>query len=147
MSQRLNLMELEKCPVVIETPVAWGEMDAFAHVNNIVYFRYFESARIVYFEKIGANQSMREHKIGPILASAQCRFKAPLTYPDNLSIGTLVSDIGDDRFTMKYYVASHSLGRIAAEGEGLVVFYDYANNEKTHIPAHIRVAMDKLIWH
>ena len=36
-------------PVVIETPVAWGEMDAYGHVNNIVYFRYFESARIAYF--------------------------------------------------------------------------------------------------
>ncbi|MCB0148997.1 MAG: acyl-CoA thioesterase, partial [Caldilineaceae bacterium] len=40
-------------PVVIEIPVAWGEMDAFQHVNNIVYFRYFESGRIAYFERAG----------------------------------------------------------------------------------------------
>ena len=41
----------ERYPVVIEIPVAWGEMDAFQHLNNIVYFRYFESARIAYFER------------------------------------------------------------------------------------------------
>lgn len=35
-------------PVVVEVPVAWGEMDAYGHVNNIVYFRYFETARIAY---------------------------------------------------------------------------------------------------
>ena len=43
---------LESCPVVIETPVAWGQMDAFRHLNNTAYFRFFESARIAYFEKL-----------------------------------------------------------------------------------------------
>ena len=40
-------------PVTIELPIVWGDMDAFQHVNNIVYFKHFESARISYFEKIG----------------------------------------------------------------------------------------------
>jgi acyl-CoA thioester hydrolase len=44
---------LASCPVIIEIPVAWGEMDALRHVNNIAYFRYFESARIAYFERLG----------------------------------------------------------------------------------------------
>jgi len=43
---------LKRCPVVIETPVAWGQMDAFRHLNNTAYFRFFESARIAYFEKL-----------------------------------------------------------------------------------------------
>jgi acyl-CoA thioester hydrolase len=48
---------LEGFPVVVETPVAWGDMDFFRHVNNTVFFRYFESARIEYrvvSEKLGA---------------------------------------------------------------------------------------------
>lgn len=48
---------LEGFPVVIELPVVWGEMDAFAHVNNVVYFRYFESARIAYLERINCLES------------------------------------------------------------------------------------------
>ena len=45
---------LQECPLVIEVPVLWGEMDALQHVNNIVYFRYFENARMAYFEKLRA---------------------------------------------------------------------------------------------
>jgi len=127
----------DQCHVVIETPVAWGEMDAFQHVNNVVYFRYFESARIAYFDKTGINESMKVSGIGPILASTQCRFKAPLTFPDTVSIATRVSGISDDRFTMEYYVKSHKTGRVVAEGEGLVVFYDYNNNCKHGIPTEI----------
>src|SRR4051812_27249954 len=54
--------------VTVEIPVAWGDMDAFGHVNNTVYFRWFESARIAYFEKIGLNERMKRDKKGPILA-------------------------------------------------------------------------------
>ena len=41
---------LEGYQVTIDVNVAWGEMDAFEHVNNVVYFRYFESVRMAYFE-------------------------------------------------------------------------------------------------
>jgi acyl-CoA thioester hydrolase len=130
--------QFEQCKVSIDTPVAWGEMDAFQHVNNTVYFKYFESARIAYFDEVGVNDEMKRSNIGPILASTQCRFKAPLTYPDNISIATRVTEISDDRFTMKYYVKSHNSGRIAAEGEGLIVFYDYNNNCKHAIPEQLK---------
>ncbi len=134
----------ESCPVSIEFPVAWGDMDAYQHVNNTVYFRYFESARIAYFERVGVTDYMAEHNVGPILASTQCRFKAPLVYPDNLTVATVISEMAEDRFTMKYYVKSGNSGRIAAEGEGLVVFYDYNNNCKHAVPESIRRQIEAL---
>lgn len=129
----------EACQVVIDTPVAWGEMDAFGHVNNTVYFRYFESARIAYFDRVSINESMAETGLGPILASTQCQFKAPLKYPDNIQIATRVTDLAEDRFTMLYYVKSMNTGRVVAQGEGLIVFYDYNNNCKHALPEHIKV--------
>lgn len=129
--------EYDQCHVIVDLPIVWGEMDAFQHVNNTVYFRYFESARIVYFDQVGVNASMAQNRIGPILASTQCRFKAPLTYPDNVSVATRVCDMSEDRFTMKYFVKSHASGRVAAEGEGLIVFYDYEHNCKHRIPESI----------
>ena len=72
---------LKEFPVVIEIPVAWGDMDAFQHVNNTVYFRFFESARIAYFEELDLIGLMRETGIGPILAAADCRFKNPPNLP------------------------------------------------------------------
>lgn len=125
---------LEGFPAVIEIPVAWGEMDSFGHVNNIIYFRYFESGRLDYFEKIGYLNLVKTEGIGPILASTQCRFRFPLTFPDTISVGTRVSDIQEDRFLMHYRVVSHTHTTVAADGEGLIVSYDYNKNQKTPIP-------------
>jgi acyl-CoA thioester hydrolase len=129
---------LDGFPIVIDIPVAWGEMDSFGHVNNIVYFRYFESARIAYFDAAGFRG---ETGIGPILASTHCRFRAPLTYPDTVRVGARAFDIGTDRFSMEYRILSMRLGAIAAEGGGLVVAYDYAGLRKTALPDDVRQRM------
>jgi acyl-CoA thioester hydrolase len=123
---------------VIELPVIWGDMDALQHVNNTVYFRYFESVRMAYFEKLGVWEYMNETGIGPILASTQCRFRIPLTYPDTISVGTKIRDLGEDRFVMDYYVFSHRHQKVAAEGEGLIVTYNYRNQKKAPIPEELR---------
>jgi acyl-CoA thioester hydrolase len=128
---------LEAYPVVIETPVAWGEMDSLRHVNNIVYFRYFESARMAYFDRVGFRACTDETGVGPILASTRCKFILPLTYPDTVSIGARVSEIEDDRFLMSYAVVSHNHARLAAEGDGLIVSYDYRALTKAPLPEEI----------
>lgn len=137
---------LEGYPVVIEIPVAWGEMDSYQHVNNTVYFRYFESVRILYAEKLGLHKYKDETGIGPILGSTSCKYRLPLTYPDTVSVGTKIVDISEDRFTMKYVVVSHRHQKIAAEGEGVVVMYDYREGKKTAIPEELHkrmLAMEK----
>ncbi|HLM58404.1 MAG TPA: thioesterase family protein [Pyrinomonadaceae bacterium] len=135
---------LEAYPVVIEVPVAWGEMDSLRHVNNIVYFRYFESARMTYFERVGFWRHMDETGVGPILASTRCRFRLPLTYPDTVSVGARVPEIDGDRFLMKYVVVSHNHGKAAAEGEGMIVSYDYGKLAKATLPEVIRRRIDDL---
>lgn len=124
--------------MVTEIPVAWGEMDAFQHVNNIIYFRYFESGRIAYFERAGLMQEMAESGIGSILASASCKFKFPLTYPDRVLVGTRVGEIGTDRFVMYYRIVSTRHDRVSAEGDGVIVSYDYRMKQKTELPAAVR---------
>ena len=135
---------LKHCPVIIETPVAWGQMDAFRHLNNTAYFRFFESGRIAYFERLNLLEYMEETGVGPILASTNCRFKIPLTYPDTVSIGTRVSQMEDDRFTMEYYVASHKHRKIAAEGSGLIVCINYRDNKKVPIPKELKQRIQQL---
>lgn len=125
-------------PVVIDIPVAWGEMDALRHVNNIVYFRYFESARIAYFEKLRLWGFMNQTGVGPILGSIQCKFKIPLTYPDTVSVGARIPSIEQDRFVMEYRAVSHKFQAIAAEGEGVVVSYNYRESKKTMLPEEMK---------
>ena len=128
---------LKGYPVVIETPVAWGEMDSLRHVNNIVYFRYFESVRMAYFGEVGFWDHMEETGVGPILASTQCRFRLPLEYPDTVSVGARVRNVERDRFLMEYIVASHRHARVAAEGSGVIVVYDYREKRKAPLPDEV----------
>lgn len=137
---------LEGFLVVVDLPVAWGEMDAFQHVNNVAYFRYFESARIVYSDKLGLRQYKEQTGIGPILGSTSCRYRLPLTYPDTVSVGTKIIGMEEDRFTMQYVVVSRRHGKIAADGDAVIVMYDYRAGRKTAIPEEIRkriLAMEK----
>ncbi len=131
-------------PVRIEIPVAWGEMDAMQHVNNIVYFRYIESVRMAYFERIGLLDVLQATGVGPILAWTSCRFRRALTYPDTVSVGTRASKIDKDRFTMETVIVSHRLGEVAAESEGIVVTFNYREQKKADIPAEVRQRIEML---
>jgi len=125
-------------PFYIKQDVIWGNMDAFKHVNNAVYFRYFEDVRMAFFEHTGVNANMEATQQGPILASTQCQYKLPLTYPDRIVIGTKIKDIGEKRFTMEYAIYSESQEAITTTGEGIIVFYDYKQGKSCEIPAHIK---------
>ena len=131
-------------PVALDVPLAWGEMDAFGHVNNTVYFRWFESARMSYFERLAWPAVQSDTGIGPILHSTQARFRAPLVWPDTVTVATRVSAVESDRFTMLYEVRSRNLGRIAAEGSGLIVAFDYRSLAKAALPEVVRERLARL---
>ncbi len=128
-------------PVIVELAVAWGDMDAYGHVNNVVYFRYFEQARIAYLDSIGWLQLKDSIGHGPIVASTQARYRRPLRYPDRIAVATRLVRMESDRITLQYALASQSWNAIAAEGEVVVVSYDYGRNQKIPIPETIRQAI------
>jgi acyl-CoA thioester hydrolase len=135
---------LEGFPVVVVVPVAWGEMDAYRHVNNVVYFRYFENARLEYFRRLDWFALEEETGVGPILHSTEARFRRPLTYPDTVSIGARVAAIGEDRFELEHVVWSHARSAVAATGKGLVVAFEYAAARKAPLPAALRRRIEEL---
>jgi acyl-CoA thioester hydrolase len=135
---------LDAYPVIIQIPIAWGDMDAFQHVNNTVYFRHFESARLAYFEKIEVMQVMEETGIGPILAATSCVYKIPLTYPDTVSVGVRVDRIEEDRYAMSYATVSHKHGKLAASGTGDIVSFDYRKGRKAPVPEVIEARIRSL---
>src|SRR5687767_7348586 len=98
--------ELADFPVVIEQTVAWADMDSFGHVNNVVYFRYFENARVEYIRRLGWWDSMKETGIGPIVSTTQARFRRPVKYPDVLRCGAKLLTLSEDRFTLQHTIVS-----------------------------------------
>lgn len=131
-------------PVQVEVPVAWGDMDALGHVNNTVYFRYFETARIKCFAELGLGQIEQSDGVGPILHSASCRFRIPLTYPDTVTVGARIGDVGEDRFVMLYRAVSHRYDAVAADGESLIVTFDYTTGTKARVSDVLRVLLLEL---
>ncbi len=136
--------QLDDFPVIVRVPVHWGEMDAYGHVNNAVFFRYFETARIAYFERCGLIESWDRDKVGAILHSTSCRFRRPLYYPDTVLIGARVTSVEDDRFEMAYRLVSQQQGEVAAEGTGIIVSFDYRAKTKVSLPQHVRTQIAAL---
>jgi len=135
---------LKTFPVVAILPVIWGDMDSFQHVNNAVYFRYFESARIQYFETLGWMDRVEQLVIGPILGSTSCRYRIPLTYPDTVYVGAKITEMHEKRFTMEYLIVSEQHPETVAEGAGVVICYNYQKKQTTQIPEVIHHAIEKL---
>jgi acyl-CoA thioester hydrolase len=131
-------------PVIIEQVVDWGDMDSFRHVNNAVYFRYFENARVEYFQRLDWMNYLKETGIGPIVATAQARFRRPVTYPDTLLVGTRVSTMSEDRYTVDYRVVSRKQDDVVTLGDTVVVTYHYAELKKVPIPTEFRSRIEKL---
>src|SRR6516162_5998767 len=131
-------------PVVVEQTVVWGEMDSYHHVNNVVYFRYFENARLEYFRRLGWFEFEEQTGIGPILHSTRARFRRPLTYPDTILIGARATDIGDDRFTIAHRIVSRNSGAMVTEGESLIVSFHYERGEKVTLPDELRQRIREL---
>jgi acyl-CoA thioester hydrolase len=125
-------------PAHVTFPVAWGEMDAFGHVNNTVFFRYFENARIALFASWPLDAVRTSRGLGPILAETRCRFRRPLTFPDQVTVGARVTRIEADRAWIEHAIWSHSASVVAAVGEAVVVCFDYDAQKKAPWPDALR---------
>lgn len=125
-------------------PVWWGDQDKFGHVNNTVYFRWFESARIEYTTRIGLQDWLEREQIGPILAAVACNFRKQLTYPDVVHVGTRVSKIGRTSMTIDHSVFSTRLNALAADGSSTVVLFDYKQNRPVPIPESLVETIERL---
>jgi acyl-CoA thioester hydrolase len=124
--------------------VLWGDHDAFGHVNNVVYLRWCETARVEYLMRIGLWPSLPPAGIGPILASVSCDYKRPLTFPDMAYIGARVTRIGNRSFQLQHRVVSKAQDAVAAEVESTMVVFDYGRNQAVPVPENCRKAIEDL---
>ena len=131
-------LQLGRWPVTIELPVQWGEMDSLGHVNNVVYLRWFESARMAYFDAAGV-WDRKDQGIGPILARSTIDYRLALTYPDSVRVAATVTKLGKTSLTMGMRLRSKQQERaIAAEGEAIVVMLNYRTGEKLDLGDELR---------
>ncbi len=132
-------------PVLVDWPIQWGDQDLFGHVNNTVYFRWFETARVEYLNRLGIVRMHGHLDIGPILAHASCNFRKQLQFPDTVRLGTRVSRLGKTSMTLEHAVWSTTQNlALAAEGTSVVVTFDYRAQRTIEIPQQIRERIQNL---
>ena len=136
--------ELSDYPVVISVPIQWGDQDAFGHVNNAVVIRWFESSRIAYCESTGLMKALNDKNLGPILASITCHYRQQLRHPDTVYIGGRISKIGNSSLRMEHAVYSESQQRLAAEGDSIVVAFNYQSNQVQRVPDSARAIIQEV---
>ena len=128
------MQELNNYPVIYEQKVAWGDMDAFGHVNNVHYYRYMESARIAYLDLL----NIFNQDVLTVVASSQCKFIRPVVYPDQLKVATRVEELRNSAFRMSYLLWSESQQAYVATGDAVIVCVDNQLMQKTAIPENIK---------
>lgn len=119
--------------IEVQRAVSWGELDALGHVNNTVFFRWFEDSRIAMFDAVGIETD--KGGIGPILATTTCDFIEPVTFPATVTARATIGRIGNTSFVMHYEVRTD---RTVARGTGVIVMVDYRKSEKVPLSDDLR---------
>lgn len=134
----------EGFPVWITLPVQWGDQDAFGHVNNTVYIRWFESARIAYGLRVNLTEASAGERVGPILAAISCNYRRQLRFPDTVHIGARITRIGRSSLTMEHRILSEQLRAVVAEGDSTLVAFDYVSQKSVPLSDVMRAAIEQL---
>lgn len=128
-------------PWALETTlrVAWGDMDAFAHVNHTVYLRWFETARIQWFELVELPQGGPAGTLGPILKTASAVYEAQVKYPDTVVVRVRAEPPGRTSVKLVYEVESTAHGGVVARGDSVVVMVQ--DGRPAPIPDELRARL------
>lgn len=123
-------------PYQIPIEVIFRDIDGLTHVNNAVFFTYFETARIKFLAHLLGLE--RANEVPLILAEATCSYRTPAYMGENLTVGMRISHIGTKSFHIEYEVISNTDGRLVAEGRTVQVMYDYDTGHSIPIADDLR---------
>jgi acyl-CoA thioester hydrolase len=119
-------------------PIRWGDMDAMGHVNNTVYFRYMEQARIGWYEAlVPAAEAWTQ--TGIVIANASCNFKRALGYPGTVEVKLSIDPPGGSSVATFYEIRMDDT--LYADGTAVVVFIDMKSQKPIRIPERIRSSL------
>jgi acyl-CoA thioester hydrolase len=138
---RFDLPEGLKFVHEMRIPVRWGDLDAMGHVNNTIYFRYFESLRIEWLQSLASEPN--PEGVGPVMANGFCNFIRQIEYPGEIVARHYVAAPRagakslDTYFTLSMasppYVASPN-------GGATLVWLDFPSKKTVPLPDHVRAA-------
>lgn len=113
--------------------IAWGDMDALGHVNNVRYFDYFQEARIQWLRDLNIPMT---GQTGPIVLHIACTYLKPVIYPATLSLTSKIHSLGNSSMVMDHDLYQRET--LVAQGVCKIVWVDYTRNKSVTLPDDIR---------
>ena len=120
--------------------VRFRDCDAMGHVNHAVYFTYLEQCRLTYWRELTGTPSPHTRVI---VARAECDYRAPAHFGDELEIRVNIEAIGRSSFTLVYEIVKVG-GPLIAGGKTVMVSYDYAASRTVELPAATRELLERV---
>ena len=136
MSESRRLAHIERIPI------RWGDMDAMGHVNNALYFRYMEQARISWFGRLVPEEEAW-HSTGIVIANASCNYRRAITYPGTVEVKLFVGAPGGASVPTYYELRVDADPEPYADGTAVVVFVDMQTQKSRRIPETIRARLER----
>ena len=125
----------------LRMPVRWGDMDAYNHVNNTVYFRFCEQARVEWCENMGY-VVRTDQPTGPVVINAACTFLLPITYPATVLLDMYAGELGRSSLMTWYEMRVEGDDRLYAEGSSKVVWMDHRTGGSVPLPDALRAQFE-----
>lgn len=122
--------------------VDWSDLDLFGHVNNVSFFKFIQSARVNFCEKIGLITINEKDKPGFIVASTSCDFLNPLNYQETILVKTKVKRISNSSFELEHSIQTKDKKEIAT-GKDILVVFDYSKNQKVVIDSDLKEKIER----
>ncbi len=124
--------------------VRFRDCDAYQHVNNAVYFTYFEQARLVMAETLGLRRTLQEAGLSLILAHTSCDYKVQVVFGDTIEVRIGVARVGGASFQLEMEARRVRDDALVATSESVQVAYDYSAERPVRIPDTLRDKLEAL---
>jgi acyl-CoA thioester hydrolase len=134
----------DQFPHFVVVPTRWMDNDVYGHVNNVVYYAYFDTAINRYLIGEGGLDIARGPVIG-IAAESHCRYRRAVAFPMDLDAGLRVGKLG--RSSVRYEIGIFAPGEEAASAEAwfVHVFVDRTTRRPAPLPEQMRAALARLV--
>ena len=128
----------------VEIPTRWMDNDVYGHVNNVVYYSYFDTA-VNGFLMREAGLDYRASAAVGVVAETGCQFHGEIAFPDILDIGIRVRRLGNSSVTYEIGIFRQGRDEPAATGHFVHVYVAQGEMKPVPIPDSARAALEKLV--
>ena len=129
---------MHKIPVQLR----FNDIDILGHLNNTVYFSFFDTGKAYYFRHI-LGERLDWKKVETVIANIDCAYVAPIYFGENIDVLTRCVSIHEKSFRLQQVLVEARTGEVKAVAETVMVSYDPAGKKSIEMPAHYREALTR----